>query len=317
MSKRSAILAVIVGAACWSLGPLGSARAAQPERLFADASGDAGSGFWQASDQETKQWGLCFPDFQCRERGIHPTRVDDEYDDNIGGVDYHRKLDLHEYTSEDVFREYTIGATLHWYGRKDLDVYLSLRLPFHSSVTHKEIEYENIPIASPTFEFRGQNFEMAAGARWDAYRVPEGPLRNFGVILQSEARAGWANSAGLRDDDVFAVTPGDKLSFRADWQELDLETRLYRFIPFPRFGRGEGGIELSAGVGASAFFYHENWRGDFNHGAEFEKMDFNYREDNPLYGCLGVRIVSPRVVIDLGGRVGGEQMVFASIGYKF
>ena len=298
-------------------GSGGGARASQPESLFADASGDEGPRFWQAGDQETKQWGVSFPDFQWRSRGIHPTGVRDEYDDYIGNVSYTSKLDLHEYTSEDTFSEYAVGASLHWYGRKDLDVYLGLRLPFHSSVEHHEIEYENVPIASPTFEFRGQNLEVVGGARWDAYRVSEGPLRNFGALLSSELRAGWANNAGLQDSNTFAQTPGDKLSFRADWQEVDVETRLYRFFPFPRFGRGEGGIELSAGVGASAFFYHENWRGEFNNGAEFEKMDFYYREDHPLYGCLGVRIVSPRVVIDLGGRMGGEQMVFASIGYKF
>jgi len=263
-----------------------------------------------------KRWGLSF-DLHYRARDIHPTKVKDKYTDNVGGVSYSESLEMDVYDSSDRFRETTLGLTLHWYPKREWDVFFSLRRPVYGKGQHRSIEYDGVPIASPTVNFDGFNIELATGARWEAFRVREGFFRHFGVNLLSEARFGWANEAEVTELHEFNADSNDDLDFDASWQGFDAEVQLFRAFPFTRIGGSAGGMMLTAGVGLSLFFYQEKWDGDFEDGEEEEEMEFEYREDNPFYGSVGFRLDVPRAIFDVSGRYGGEFLLHIALGYKF
>ena len=87
-----------------------------------------------------------------------------------------------------------------------------------------------------------------------------------------------------------------------EWQAIDVETRV-----FARFDDTfEGLLTVYAGVGTAWLFYHEEWDGEFEGGDEEEKMEFDYREQNLVFGSVGMRAERGPVVVEVGARYGGS-----------
>ncbi len=253
-------------------------------------------------------------DLDYRRRKLRPVKVRDRFEDNVGSSSFDESLDMDFYTSEDDFRTTTLGLTLHWRPRQRLEFHASVRRPLYGVSKHRGIEYDTAPIASPDLDFaHGATVEVAGGAGWEALFYEEGPLRNFGLWVGTELRAGWGDDVRSPDDEEeFNLDGNDEVDYDADWQAIDIETRV-----FGRFDTREGDLTVYAGVGLGWFFYHEEWDGEFESGDEEELMEFDYREQNLVFGSAGMRAERGPIVVDVGARYGGEYMVFVRLGWKF
>ncbi len=261
-----------------------------------------------------RRWMLSL-DFDYRRRKLRPVKVDDEFHDFVGNVHFDERLDLGLYSSGDLFQIATLGLTLHWYALEKLDIYASLRRPVYGKGQHREIEYDGAPIASPRLELdHGASLEVAAGFEWEALRISNGPLKNFGLTLAGEARVGWADDIKSPNQDTeFDIDGNDEIEYDADWQAFDTELRVFRFFPHTR----EGSLTVYAGAGASFMFYHEEWDGEFENGDETEKLVFDYREEHAAFGSFGMRAEKGRLRVEVGARYGGESLLHVSAGWKF
>jgi hypothetical protein len=254
-------------------------------------------------------------DLDYRRRKLRPVKVSDRFEDNVGNSSFDERLDMELYSSEDDLRMTTLGLTLHWRPWQRLEVYAGVRRPLYGTAKHHRIEFDGAPIASPDVEFaHGAAVEIAGGLGWEALFWEEGPLRNFGVWLGTEVRAGWGDDVrSPDDDDEFDLDGNDEVEYDAEWQALDLEMRL-----FGRFDDTiEGLLTVYAGVGVGWFFYHEEWNGEFEAGDEEERMEFDYREQNLVFGSLGLRAERGPVVVEIGARYGGEYLLHVELGWKF
>jgi len=254
-------------------------------------------------------------DLDHRRRKLRPVKVRDRYEDNVGDSSFEESLDMDLYSSEDDVRTTTLGLTLHWRPWQRLELHAGVRRPLYGKSKHTKIEYDDAPIASPDLDFaHGASVELAGGAGWEALFFEEGPLRNFGLWVGTEFRAGWGDDVrSPDDDDEFDLDGNDEVDYDADWQAIDVETRV-----FGRFNDTfEGVLTVYAGVGLGWFFYHEEWDGVFEGGEEVERMEFDYREQNLVFGSAGMRAERGPIVVDAGCRYGGEYMVFVKIGWKF
>ncbi len=261
-----------------------------------------------------RRWKLSL-DFDYRRRKLRPVKVRDEFHDFVGDVHFDERLDMDLYESGDVFQTATLGLTLHWYPLEKLSVWAGVRRPLYGKGQHREIEYDDAPVASPRLELdHGASVEVAAGAEWEALRATVGPLKGFGLALAGEVRAGWADEVRSPNEDVeFDADGDDEIDYDADWQAFDVELRVFRFFPYTR----EGGLTAYAGVGASFIFYHEEWDGEFENGDETEKMAFDYREEHAVFGSLGLRAEKGRLTVEVSARLGAEQLLHVSAGWKF
>jgi hypothetical protein len=254
-------------------------------------------------------------DLDYRRRKLRPVRVDDRYDDFEGDVHYDERLKMRLYDSEDIFQTATLGLALHWRPLSRLELYAGVRRPIYGKAEHREIEYDHAPIASPRLELdHGASVEVVAGAGWEFLRLEGGPLRHFGMWAGAELRAGWADDIkSPNDDEEFNLDGNDEVEYDADWQALDLELRVFR-----RFeGTTEGLLTVYAGAGTGFLFYHEEWDGEFENGDERDRMEFEYREQNLVFGSVGLRGERGPLVVEVGGRFGGEYLVQAKLGWKF
>ncbi len=254
-------------------------------------------------------------DLDYRRRKLRPVKVSDKFKDNVGDTSFNERLDMDKYSSEDDLRMTTLGLTLHWRPGTRLEIYTGVRRPVYGMAKHHGIEFDGAPIASPDIEFdHGAAVEIAAGAGWEALFWEGGPLRNFGVWLGTELRAGWGDDVRSPDDeDEFSLDDNDEVEYDAEWQALDLEVRL-----FGRFDdTTEGLLTVYAGVGTGWFFYHEEWNGEFENGDEEERMEFDYREQNLVFGSLGLRAERGPVVVEVSARYGGEYLFHVELGWKF
>lgn len=263
---------------------------------------------------EDRRWRLSL-DFDYRRRGLKPVRVDDEYHDHVGNVHLDERLDMDVYSSEDVFQTATLGLSLHWRPIKSLNLWAGVRRPAYGKGDHTDIEYAGSPIASPRLEFdNGAAVEVAAGAEWQALLARTGPLRGFGLSLVSEVRAGWGDDVKCPNEErEFAADDDDDLEYEADWQAFDFEVRITRLFP----DTSEGWLTAWAGLGVGLISYHETWDGVFEGGDEEEKMEFDYREKNLVFGSLGLRAEKGPFTIDVAGRYGGEYLLHVSMGWRF
>jgi hypothetical protein len=254
-------------------------------------------------------------DFDLRRRKLRPTEVRDRFEDNVGGSSFDENLDMDEYSSKDDLRVGTLGLTLHWLPRARLELYAGLRRPLYGKAQHRDIEYDGAPIASPDMEFaHGAALELAAGAGWEALFREQGPARNFGLWVGTEFRAGWGDDLRSPDDDEeFGLDGNDEVEYDADWQALDLELRVFRRFEYTT----EGTFTVYAGGGAAWLFYHEKWDGRFELGDEEELMEFDYREKNLFFGSAGLRAERGPLLVEVGGRYGGEYALQVKLGWKF
>ena len=254
-------------------------------------------------------------DFDYRRIRMRPEKIDDKYDDFVGDVHYDIRLDLDDYSSRDAFQNGTLALTLHWRALEKLEVWASLRRPLYGKAEHGNAEYDGAPVGSPKLELdQGATVEVAVGAEWEALHLRTGPLRHFGLCVHAEFRAGWADNITSPDEEQeFDFDGDDQVEYDADWMGLDLEVRAVRFFPDTL----EGSLRVWAGVGVGLFFYHEAWDGDFDGGDEREKMEFDFREEQPLFGALGVSTELGRFTAEVSGRLGGQKLLHASLGWRF
>lgn len=254
-------------------------------------------------------------DLHYRRRKIRPVKVRDEFHDNVGDVHFDERLDMDLYRSKDVFQSLTLGLSLHYKPIRTLDVYAGVRWLTYAKADHNNLEYDEAPIASPELELDHEaSIELAGGFGWEFLRARGGPLRHFGLWLGAEYRIGWADEIECRnEEEEFDVDGDDDIEYDADWWALDAELRVFRVFE----DTIDGTITVYVGGGASVFFYHEEWDGEFEGGDEEEKLEFDYREQNTFFGSVGIRAEKGPIVAEVTARYGGEYLVHAVLGYKF
>ena len=304
------LAAATVALSCVMFSCGAGAASAEETRLFTPPA--AGSKPYLLP--EDRRWTVSF-DFDYRRRKIRPAKVTDRYDDYVGDIHFTERLDLDLYKSEDSFQLATAGLTVNCQALKRLEVYASLRRPIYSKVNHRDLNYDEAPLASPQLEVdHGGSLELAGGFWYRALQFESGPLRHCGLKLGGEYRAGWGDDITCpNEEDQFAVDGNDKLEYESKWQSIDLELRAFKSWP----DTIDGVITAYLGTGISAFYYHEEWDGSFENGDEKEVFKFDYREQNIVFGSGGLRVDHGRLTIDIGGRYGGEALLHTSLGWKF